>query len=93
MPLEWDWLQPFETVFAGIADLDAGLFDPSLGVGMYMERAAVDTPIEVDVLVDEDGGVTLVGAPPTQHVETTYMPVFHKIRLVVTAEEAAHADG
>jgi hypothetical protein len=86
MAIEFDWLQPFEAVFTGVADLDAGLLDPELELGMRLERAAIDTPIELDVLVDEDGGVSIVGAPPTQHVETTYMPVFHHIDLVVTAD-------
>ena len=86
MAIEFEWLQPFEAVFAGVADLDAGLIAPDFGLGMRMERAAIDTPIELDVLVDEDGAVSIVGAPPTQHVETTYMPVFHHIDLVVTAD-------
>jgi hypothetical protein len=86
MAIEFDWLQPFEAVFTGIADFDAGLLDPELGLGMRLERAAIDTPIELDVLVDDDGRVSIVAAPPTQHVETTYMPVFHHIDLVVTAD-------
>jgi hypothetical protein len=86
MAIEFEWLQPFEAVFTGAADLDVGLVEPALGLGMRMERAAIDTPIELDVLVEDDGTVSLVGAPPTQHVETTYMPVFHHIDLVVTAD-------
>jgi hypothetical protein len=86
MAIEFDWLQPFEMVFAGVADLDPCLVAPGLEMGMRMERAAIDTPIELDVLVDEDGAVSIVGAPPTQHIETTYMPVFHQIDVVVTAD-------
>jgi len=86
MAIEFDWLQPFEAVFTGIADLDALLVAPEFGLGMRLGRAAIDTPIELDVLVDDDGAVSIVGAPPTQHVETTYMPVFHQIDLVVTAD-------
>ncbi len=86
MPLDGDWLQPFETIFAGIADFDAALRDDRLGVAMRIQRAVVETPIELGVLVDPDGAVTLTGAPPTQHVETTVMPVFHGIRMTVTAD-------
>jgi hypothetical protein len=86
MAIEFDWLQPFEAVFTGVADLDALLLDPEVGIGMRLGRAAIDTPIELDVLVDDEGGVSIVGAPPTQHIETTYMPVFHHIDLVVTAD-------
>jgi hypothetical protein len=86
MPLEWDWLQPFEAVFSGVADLDHTLFDPNTGVSMGVESAAIDTPVELDVRVDESGAVSLLGAPPTQHVETTYMPVFHRMRIAVRGD-------
>lgn len=86
MPLKWDWLQPFEAVFTGIADLDQSMFDPDTGLCMQVERASIDTPVELDVCVDENGAVSILGAPPTQHVETTYMPVFHQIEITVTAD-------
>lgn len=87
MPIADDWLQPFATLCAGVADLDAGLSDPVLGVEMRMERAELDLPIELDVRADDRGVVTIASAPPTQQVETSYMPVFHRIRMTVTADE------
>ncbi len=81
------YLHPFEALFAGLDDLDADLVDEELGVRMLLEEATVDTPIELDASVDEQGRVVLASAPPTQHVETTWMPVFHRLRLRVTADE------
>ncbi len=84
-----EYLHPFSTLCVGIADLDAELVDSDFGVAMRLERATLDLPIELDVRSGDDGRVEIISAPPTQHVETTYMPVFHRIRLTVTADERA----
>jgi hypothetical protein len=81
-----EFLHPFHALFAGLADLDADLVDDDAGVRMTMERAKIDLPIELSVTVDDAGAVTLVSAPPTQHVATTWMPVFHRIHLTVAAD-------
>jgi hypothetical protein len=86
MPIDDAWLQPFTTLVTGIADVEASMSEPALGVAWHMERAVLDTPLELSVEVAEDGSVALATAPPTQHVETTYMPVFHQIRMTVAAD-------
>lgn len=53
---------------------------------MWVERLEIELPFEMDVLVGSDGRVRLAGSPPTQYTETTFMPVFHKIKLAVTGE-------
>ena len=78
-----EFLHPFDDLFAGLADLDGALHDDVLGVAMHVERVLVDLPVELDVSVAEDGRVTMLSAPPTQHVETTWMPVLHRIRMTL----------
>jgi hypothetical protein len=58
------------------------------GVGaMAVERLDLDLPVEFDVTALA-GTVARVGVgPPTQWVETTVMPVFHRMRLTVEASE------
>lgn len=43
----------------------------------------IDLPIELNLL-EELGAWQLDAAPPTQKVETTVMPVWHRVRLTVT---------
>ena len=81
-----DELRPFTALFSGVADLDADLADPATGLALRLERARLDLPVELHVEVDEGGAVRLLGAPPTQHVATTWMPVWHRMRLEVTAD-------
>jgi hypothetical protein len=84
-----EYLHPFSTLCVGIADLDAELVHDDFGVAMRLEQAKVDLPIELDVYTTPDGRVEIASSPPTQQIETTYMPVFHRIRLTVTADERA----
>lgn len=79
-------LHPFDALVLGVCELDAGLRDEAAGVAMTVERVAVDLPVEVWFDVAANGVVTLRGAPPTQHVETTWMPTLHQLRLEVRAE-------
>lgn len=79
-------LHPFESLFQALGELDARMSEPALGLAMHVERAAFDLPVELHVEVDEDGGVRMSGAPPTQQVRTTWMPVFHQLRLTVTSD-------
>lgn len=59
---------------------------PGMGA-MEVERLEFDLPMEMDVtaLGDTVGRVGI--GPPTQWVETTVMPVFHRIRLTVETIE------
>lgn len=56
-------------------------FDPKTGQAMTIEQIRLDMPIELRVGVDNEGTVHLKGAPPTQRLETTIMPVFHRMKL------------
>jgi hypothetical protein len=77
-----EFLGPFATLVECLGDLEV-VVDPVTGDGMRVERAVLDLPIELDVGVDDDGVVVLATAPPTQHVETTIMPVFHQVRIEI----------
>lgn len=81
-----EYLHPVARMFEGVSDLDARLTDERLGMAMLVEEMRLDLPIELGVVTHESGRVELASAPPTQHVQTTYMPVFHRLRLTVTPD-------
>jgi hypothetical protein len=84
----WDvdaHLHPFDALVRCISDIDGTLRDEAAGVAMAVDTVAVALPVEVWVEVAGDGAVVLRGAPPTQHVETTWMPTLHQLRLEVRA--------
>jgi hypothetical protein len=53
---------------------------------LAVSEIKVDLPFELD-LVQSDGAWQLDAAPPTQWIETTVMPVWHRIRLRVTLDD------
>ena len=71
---------------AGMLALDAatGLAARANGA-MHVSALDVDLPVELELREDQGGALTLGAAPPTQHVATTVMPVFHRMRLGVIA--------
>ena len=81
-------LRPFFQLVQGLAEAGAEVADPETGMAFAVEAMKVDIPIAMDVHVDDEGRVLLGSAPPTQHIETSVMPVFHrlKVRVVRTRE-------
>jgi hypothetical protein len=53
---------------------------------MSLTRLIVEGPIELQSRVLPDGTVALEVAPPRQAMETTVMPVLHRIRIDVAAD-------
>lgn len=62
---------------------DAAQLNP--GFGLVVSEIKVDLPIELD-LVEEQGAWQLDAAPPTQLMETSVMPVLHRVRMTVSLD-------
>jgi len=62
------------------------LYDADAGVRSRVTGLDVETPVELDIVVDADGHVRLGGTPPIYHVETSTLPVFHAIRMVAVRD-------
>ena len=76
-------LRPFFELVRGLADAGAEVADTDAGLAFAVEEMKLDLPFEMDVHVDAEGQVLLAGAPPTQHIETSVMPVFHRLKVRV----------
>lgn len=86
---------PWDSPLAALADLVAACADlagdpddgghaPAVGeAGLRVIELIVESPVEMAIRADERGVVELVAAPPRQAMETTVMPVLHRIRLHV----------
>jgi hypothetical protein len=48
---------------------------------MSIERIILDMPFELEVKTDSSGDIVLGSCPPTQKIETSFMPVFHRIKM------------
>lgn len=48
---------------------------------MSIENIKIEMPFEMDIKNDDNDNLVLSSSPPTQKIETSFMPVFHKIKL------------
>ena len=51
------------------------------------EKIETETPIQLAIEIDENNEVRIGAIPPMYYVETTFMPVFHNIKLNIVAKE------
>jgi hypothetical protein len=61
---------------------------PKGPVQIRTERVEVDLPLEVRVARDDDGALTVSATAPTQTFRTSVLPVFHRVRVTIEAEDA-----
>ena len=64
-----------------LTDIEGQVLDPEHGINMEIEEATLGIPIQLELIVDEQGQVALGIAPPIYYVETSVIPVFHHIEL------------
>lgn len=68
----------------------AGRFEATVGaerVVVTAEEITIETPIEISLVVRDDGVVTLGCAPPLYAVDVSIAPVLHTLRFTATAEK------
>ena len=62
------------------------LVDHESGVRSRIVGYEVSTPVELDIVVDAQGGVVIGSTPPIYHLATSDLPIFHQVRLVATRD-------
>ena len=78
-----------ELASAADAGPEAGSPDEALlnpGLFLAVSEIKVDLPFELD-LVQDSNTWRLDAAPPTQWIETTVMPVWHRVRMTVSLDD------
>jgi hypothetical protein len=72
-------LFPMGQLLVSISEIQGELKDDICS--MSIESVKIEMPFELDVRVDSNGRLVVGGSPPTQQLETTFMPVFHKMKV------------
>ena len=80
---------PLHQLLPDLLPLTAVIEDEELGVRQIVTGCEVETPIELDLVVGHGmsaGEMQIGAAPPLYHLETSYLPIFHSVRIIVTSE-------
>tara|TARA_B110000908_G_C9884657_1_gene284130 strand:+ start:93 stop:395 length:303 start_codon:yes stop_codon:yes gene_type:complete len=54
----------------------------------YAHKIKISTPVEFDIIVQDDENVVLGSAPPTSHYGTSYKPIFHQLKMEITLKNS-----
>ena len=57
--------------------------DEEEGVVMGVEKISLDMPVQLDVVLNTDGSVSLGTTPPLYRIETSFNPVFHQLKFTM----------
>lgn len=74
-------LLPFSQLMEKLTDIDGEAFNNEEGVHTYIYEFGIEMPVELEILVDEQGKVQLGSTPPMYDVNTSFKPSYHQIRF------------
>jgi hypothetical protein len=69
-------------IIANATDINGELINTEDGVHSYIYEMEIETPVELDIIVDEHGKVVIGTIPPMYRVDTTFKPSYHSLRIV-----------
>lgn len=76
----------FVEEFTSIGNYMEANFDNQT-VAMQIEKIRTETACQLHIDVDDNGEVKIGTIPPLYYVETSFMPVFHNIKINFEIEE------
>lgn len=80
---------PLSEMMRDMGSPPADLVDEDAGVHTYVTRFELESPVELDVGFDESGRVFIGSNPPLYVVDTSYRPVYHRIRFAAERSEVS----
>ncbi len=76
---------PLSQIVKDLSATDNNSFtDENAGVHTYISEIQIETPVELDLIIDESGKIKIGSVPPLYYVDTTFKPSYHKIKFTVT---------
>jgi hypothetical protein len=78
---------PLHRLVERMAPTGADFVDEEMGVHSYVTSFEVESPVELDVVVDATGAVRIGSTPPLYYVDTSIRPSFHRLRFKAQRRE------
>lgn len=90
MPVMDEAFLPLSALAAQVQAVPHGIRDDEAGVSMQISRCVMETPIELELVRDEQGRLAIGTTPPLYRLDTSFQPVFHQIRMTIVPTEDDH---
>lgn len=82
---------PFQRMMENLLTLGNELIDEEQGVRSHIVKFEIESPVELQIVREEDGQVRIGTTPPLYRVETSVLPSFHALKF--KAELTRDSDG
>ena len=69
------------TILEALVAFRDGFVDEDAGMRMYATSYEIESPVELDVSRNSDGGLRIGTTPPLYPLMTTVSPVYHRLRF------------
>jgi len=70
---------PFHEIIQRLSAIEGEIYDDKNGVHSYIYQFEISTPVELDVIRDENGQLEIGLIPPMYRVSTSFRPSYHNI--------------
>lgn len=80
---------PIQEVLNEIQHFTKGIEDEQANLKMEIDAVKIETPVELDVHVDEAGRVTLGTTSRHTTADVSFEPVLHQLKLTITSNNDA----
>ncbi len=80
---------PFQDILKQMLSFSGDVVDEELGIHSYITECEIDSPVELDVVIDEQGALKIGSTPPLYYVDTTFRPSFHRLRFIAQRSEGS----
>ena len=83
-------IHPIESKLSSFTEFIQALangYDLSPTGKAHVTELRIELPVELEFGVSSNGKVHIEAGPPTQLIETTFMPVWHRLVLKLTADD------
>ena len=83
---------PFQQIVSRMLSFGGEFVDYEAGVHSYIYECEIESPVELDIVRNEEGQLQIGSTPPLYYVDTSLRPSFHKLRFRATLSQVTDAD-
>jgi hypothetical protein len=83
---------PFQQIIERMLAFGGEIVDDEAGVRSYIYKCEIESPVELDVVRDEQGALRIGSTPPLYYVDTSFRPSFHRLKFTADVNRGSDGD-
>lgn len=83
---------PFQQIIERMLAFGGEIVDDEAGIRSYIYECDIESPIELDIVRNENGTLHIGSTPPLYYVDTSFRPSFHKLKFTAQISPGSYGD-